>query len=168
MREQYWTMYVSLKHRACYYKYFLILFSRINRFISCFCTLLSLSCVAAWGIWNEHPVIWSVLICASQVVQALFPQMPYNDLLTSSKFIIPEVDKLLLCVRHDWLEMNYVDEYSEKQISELIQKYESHYSELVLQFFSAVFLPDLKWCTKKATIECQNYFSTTYSLRKEE
>lgn len=167
MREQYWTMYFSLKHRACYYKYFLILFSRINRCISTFCTLLSLSFVAAWGIWDQHPVVWSVLICTSQIIQAVFPQMPYNDLLTSSKFIIPEMDKLLLSIRHEWLEMNYVDEYSDKQISELIHKYEEQYSNLVLQFFSAAFVPSIKWCEVRAEQECKIYFQNTYASGEE-
>lgn len=162
MREQYWNFYVSLKHKACYYKYFQILLTRINWCISAVCTLLSISCVVAWGIWETCPLLWSVLICAAQVVQALFPKMPYNDSLVSCKFIIPEIEKLLFSVHHDWLSIQYLGKCSDKRIAKLIKKYDSAYSELVLQFFSADFLPVNKWCEKKAETECKNYFSTKY------
>lgn len=161
MREQFWNFYVSLVHKSYYYKYFQILFDRINWIISGFCTILSLSSVAAWGIWNSFPILWSVLICFSQIIQVFFPKNPYNDLLISSRFMVPELTKLLHSVRFSWLSFD-VRESSDDEILQLLKEYEATYDSLVSQFFSSTYLPEIDWIEKHATEECINYFSTTY------
>lgn len=164
MREQYWNFYISLEHKSYYYKYFQIFFNRINWGISCFCTLLSLSCVAAWGIWKDYPVLWSGLICVSQIIQAIFPKLPYNDLLTASKLIVVPLNEIILSVRHSWLQMEYTQDFSDDQICELLRNYESACFDLTSQFFSAAYLPEIKWCETKAEKDCKNYFSITYGI----
>ncbi|MGO5550052.1 hypothetical protein ACTQW9_12335 [Lachnospiraceae bacterium LCP19S3_B12] len=162
MRDQYWNFYVSLKYKEFYYKWFRSFWGRINWGISCFCTLISLSCVAAWGVWKMYPVLWTVLICVSQVIQVLFPKLPYNDLLSASKLITNPLDRLLLDLEHSWLQMNYTKNFSDNEILDLLHKYKLEYSELVTQFFSASYLTNIKWCENKAEKDCKNYFLTTY------
>ena len=157
MREQYWNMYQKLEYQFFYYKRFQILFHRINWFITAICSTLALSSVATWSIWKTIPVFWSVLICASQLIQALFPKLPYNDLLISTNFMLGELEKLLLDINHDWLALELF-QYSEQEILGLIQKYECRYANLSSQFFSGTYLPEIEYCHKKAEVECLNYF----------
>lgn len=163
MREQYWYMYQNFKYRFFYYKRFKILFSKINWIITALCGLTTLSSVAAWGIWKSHPLAWSILICFSQLVQALFPKNPYNDLLISTTFMLCEFDKLLLEIEHGWLAIE-LNQYSDEQILEFIRKYELKHAELISQFFSGTYLPELKHCCKKAEEECAAYFSKYISI----
>ena len=162
MREQYWNFYSSLKYREFYYKWFRTFWGRINWAISGFCTLISLSCVAAWGIWKTYPILWTVLICISQVIQVFFPKLPYNDLLSASKLIANPLDRLLIDVENSWLEMNYVKEFSDAELLPLLYNYKLEYSKLVSQFFSSSYLPAIKWCETKSECDCKNYFSTIY------
>ena len=162
MREQYWQMYTEIKYRACYYKYFVIRFSFVNKFISGFLTFTSVSSVAAWGLWNKLPLLWSSLICISQIIQALLPKLPYNDQIVSAKFMLSALDPLLLSIDFDWMESEYITEYSDEHYLDLIKKYQSQYSDLASQFFSGEYLPEMDGLENKAQAECQNYFRNKY------
>ena len=163
MRERYWNFYVATKHKSFYYMQFQLLFNRINWLLSAFLTLTTISSVAAWGIWQSHTLIWGILITTSQLIQALFPKLPYNDTLISTRFIITEVDRLLLKIDHDWL---YIDIHhlSDEEILQLLEKHQLCYFELVNQFFSGSYLPVIKYCEKRAEKDCKNFFATTYQI----
>lgn len=161
MREKYWNFYYKITYQSFYYKRFQIFFTGINRVITVFCSLMALSSVAAWGIWKTYPLLWSIMICSSQLIQAMFPKLPYNDLLCSTRFMICSIDKLRMSIDHSWLKID-VYNYTDKQILELIEKYEIQYSELVSQFFSGTYLPEIKYCVKKTEAECTAYFSLNY------
>lgn len=167
MRERYWTFFSEIKYKSFYYQYFQTLFVRINWGISAFLSLTTLSCIAAWDMWKSHPLIWASLICSSQIVQALFPKLPYNDLLISTKFMISSLDKLLLSVEHDWL---YIECHSltDDAILQLLEKHQNQYSDLVNQFFSGTYLPNIEWCIKKANESTNTFFFVTYNIKSQE
>lgn len=161
MRERYWTFYVSIKHKSFYYMHFQFLFNKINWSITAFLGFTTLSSIAALDVWKEVPWLWVGLICASQVIQALFPKLPYNDLLISTKFMIAEINRLLIDIDHDWLYLN-IHTLTEDEILSLIEKHQLRYFELVNQFFSGTYLPNIRYCEKRAEQDCKNYFSVTY------
>lgn len=161
MRERYWAFFVSIKHESFYYMHFQMLLSCINWVISGFLSITTLSCIAAWDIWKDYQIIWAVLICVSQIIQALFPKLPYNDLLISTRFMISALAKLLLDVEFDWLHLE-IHSLSDDEIIKLLQKHQKEYSDLVNQFFSGNYLPVIKYCEKKAEQDCKNFFSVTY------
>lgn len=161
MREKYWNFYLKIAYQFHYYKRFQIFFTKVNHGITIFCSLTALSSVAAWGIWDSYPIVWSALICASQLIQALFPKLPYNDLLCSTKFMICSLDTLLMKIGHGWHEID-LRHYTEEQIFELLKDYEAQYSELTSQFFAGTFLPEINHCAKMAEKECEAYFTTIF------
>lgn len=163
MRERYWTFFFTIKHEAYYYKHFQILFNRINWIISAFLSLTTISCIAAWDIWKKYQLLWAVLICVSQIFQALFPKLPYNDLLISTKFMISSLDKLLINIEQDWLYLD-IHNLSDDEILKFLTSHQKQYSELINQFFPAIFLPVIKYCEKKAEEDCKNFFSITYHV----
>lgn len=163
MRERYWNFYVATQHKLFYYKHFMLLFRTINWCIAGFLSITALSCVAAWSFWNTHQVLWASLICISQVLQALFPKLPYNDLLISTKFMVSSMDSLLIDIDNDWLRID-IHNYSNKEIQKLLEKHKKRYSKLVNQFFCGEYLPIIKYCEKKAEIDCKNFFAITYHV----
>lgn len=166
MREQYWQMYTDIKYRSCYYKHFVKTFSFVNKCISGFLVLTSISSVAAWGLWSRFPLVWSLLICVSQVIQALLPKLPYNDQIISAKFMLSALDPLLLSIDLDWMDAEYIHDYSDKRYFKLINKYQSQYSNLASQFFSGEFLPEIKYLEVKAQAEYKNYFKNKYHVEE--
>lgn len=162
MRERYWNFYFQLKHKSFYYMHFQFLFQKINWIITGFFTITTLSCIAAWDLWKRYPFIWASIICTSQLLQALFPKLPYNDALISTRFMISALDKLLLSVDHDWLRIEFCN-LSEDEILHIMEKHQQEYSELVAQFFSGSYLPVVKICEKSAEKSCRNFFATTYN-----
>ena len=162
MREQYWAMYSDLKHRSFYYSRFLRFFTNVNWGISGFLTFTSISSIAIWSIWGQYPLVWSSLICLSQVIQALWPKLPYNDLIVTTKLMICSMDGLLLSVEKDWLDSEYVRDYSAQEYLDLISKHQNSYYELISQYYSGTFLPELKHLHKKAEEDSRNYFNHKY------
>ena len=162
MREQYWAMYSDLKHRCFYYSRFLRFFNAINWIVSGFLTITSVSSIAIWTLWGKFPLVWSSLICISQVIQALWPKLPYNDLIVTTKLMICSLDDLLLSIDKDWMESEYVRNFSEQEYLDLISKYQNRYHELISQYYSGTFLPELKYLHKIAEDDCRNYFNHKY------
>ena len=167
MREQYWEMYTTMKYQFLCHKYFQITFNRINWILSTFFTITSLSFVAMWGLWGKYPLLWSRIICAAQFLQALFPKLPYNDLLISTRFMISAFDSILLRIEISWIQMNYVEDFSDDEIFALVIKYKHSYSELISQFFPAVYLPELSYLSGKAWSELERYFKVSDHTDKE-
>lgn len=130
MRERYWTFFYSIKHEAFYYKHFQQLFRKVNWCITAFLCVTSLSCIAVWDFWKNYQILWAILICAAQVIQALFPKLLYNDLLIPTQFMISALDHLLIEIEHDWL---YIDIHnlSDDEILERLERHQLKYSELV-------------------------------------
>lgn len=76
--------------------------------------------------------------------------------------MICSLDKLLLDIRLKWLAIDVYD-YSDEQMLQFINEFESQYSGLVSQFFAGTYLPEIAYCSKKAEEECIAYFTTNYS-----
>lgn len=168
MRERYWHFFFSAMYKSFYYKHFQQLLNGINWFITAFLSLTSLSCIATWGLWSKHKLVWTVFLCTAQVIQALFPKLPYNELLISTKFMISALDSLIMDIEHDWL---YIDihyaELSEDDILNLLYKHQSKYSALVNQFFAGAYLPTIGFCEARSQRDCENYFTVNYPTKEE-
>lgn len=161
MREQYWKLYLNLKYNYYYCVHFLFYYNRLNWIVSSFLTIVSLSSVAALGVWKNHPLPWSALICSSQIIQALFPRLPYNDLLCSTRLMIGSLDKLVMDMSHSWLSFD-LRKHSDDEIFLLYKEYEERYVDLTDTFYSGVFLPNNKYCHKKSYEEINAFFSDDF------
>ena len=75
--------------------------------------------------------------------------------------MICSFDKLLLSIRHTWFEMDVYD-YTDEQILKFTKKYDAQYSELVSQFFSGSYLPEIQYCNKRAEKEAISYFNINH------
>ena len=167
MRDQYWTMYMKIKYHYFYYKHYSSFFNKVNFILSSFCTLVSLSCVTAWGIWGSHPVTWSLIIGISQVIQALSPKFSFNNFLISCRFIMCPLNNLLCNIDLTWMRMNYIKDYSDKKIFHFIQKYSIQNEKLTNQFFADSFLPEYPFLKKRADRDLKNFISLKYPTKKE-
>ena len=161
MRERYWTFFFSLKHQEFYYKYFQQLFNRINWCITAILTITTLSCIASLDLWKEHQLLWATIICVAQIVQALFPKLPYNDCLVSTGFMISSLSELLIQVEHDWLYIE-IHELSDEEILQLLHKHQTKHCTLI-----NFYLPTIKYCEKHAEADCKNFFNINYPVKEE-
>lgn len=165
MRTRYWFFFYEITYKSYYYKSFQMLFLFINWCISAFLSLTTLSCITAWSFWNDHATIWAIIICASQILQALFPKLPYNDLLISNRFMVCALDKLLLDIERTWLTID-LHNLPDDEILNQLTIYQQRYSDLVNQFFSGEYLPSIILCEKSAEKYAQTYFSNNYQTER--
>lgn len=163
MADHYWDFFIATKHKACYYKSFYSLFSRINWAMTAFLNFASFSSIAAWGIWNDYSVVWAAIIGISQVLQMLFPKVPYNDLLISVKFILPEIDRLLIDIENDYFDIE-LGRLSDDDIKERLNIHQIRLFDITSRYFGGVYLPDLRFCASSAERDCKNYFSVNYKI----
>lgn len=163
MRNRYWNFFYEITYKKYYYESFYKFFKRINWIISAVLNITSLSSVAAWSIWGEHQLIWAILICFSQVIQALFPKLPYNDLLIAEQFMFPSLGKLYRSIERDWLAIDQKN-LSEKKIMKKLLHHQQKYSDLVEFYMPSQFLPDIFFCEKEAAQNTQRFFRNNYNI----
>ena len=163
MQEHFWDFFVSTKHKSFYYIHFQNLFNRINWLLSAFLNITTVSSIAAWGIWDQYPLIWAIILCASQMIQIFFPKLPFNDQLISVRFIISEIERLLIDIESEWLKMEIRD-IPDEDMHNLLVQYQLRLYEITNRYFSGYYLPVLHYCESKAEQDCKNYFSVTYKV----
>ena len=163
MREEYWNMYVSMKHKTYYFKHYSILLYHINWVIIGVCTLFSVTSITTWLVWRYIPWAWGILTAFVQVLQFLHTFMPFTKRATALQYMLSQLDTLMIEMEHDWRTIN-IEDYQDPKISKLIKGHKRTYSNLSIQFTSDISMPYNKLCDKKAEKECKNFFFYYYNL----
>ncbi len=78
IRDRIWTNLVNSKFKCIYIGYLLNDFQKTSFAINIFLTILSLTSVSAWVIWNIVPWLWSILIATSNILLAIKPLLAYD------------------------------------------------------------------------------------------
>lgn len=170
MKEKYWELYVSLKHKERYYWHYRIRSVRINTAINVICALASAYSIAGWSIWGNFPFIWAGIIAISQIVQVLKPMFPFSKQLISLNFLLPDFEKLLIEVDHEWdiisgVNIDDPEEYCE--VSNRIKFRNEEFISIQSKFIGNTYFPIIPRISKKAEIDCKNYFYHLYNVREE-
>lgn len=166
MRGRYWAMYTALKHKEFYYENYSIRAKRINGTITGFLTTFSLGGVSSWFIWDYSPLylIGPILAAVAQLVQALaHHHFPFAKQVSAFKFLLPKLSELMLKIDSSWLDIS-VKSYNDKTISKLTTQYQAEYNELIAHYTNSLYLPEIKRCDEKATIDSKSYFKQHYNV----
>ena len=167
MRERYWSMYTTIKHKERYYRFYFMRAKRINNFVVNFLLVCSFGGIGSWIILNHQPFswIWASITAIAQVFQALSHRSPYAKQDAALRFLCPQLSKLLLEIDSDWLKIE-LQLYSEKRIEKLVSAYQSKYDEISSRYTANLDMPINKSCNEKAAEECINFFKHNYHVQK--
>ncbi len=140
MREQYWAYYTGTKYELLYFYEYLNDSYRWLRYLESFLAVISSSSVAAWAVWNRLPLLWAVLIAASQVAAAVKQYLPYSKRITALNELLPRLDTVINRIERDWF---LVDKGSltDAQINELIFSYKKECTDLANKYLIGVYFP---------------------------
>lgn len=76
--QQLWPTLWQSKHNAIALSLLVEKYQVYNRRINLLIVLASSSSVGAWAIWQDIPIVWSLIIVASQVATLVKPYFPYS------------------------------------------------------------------------------------------
>lgn len=159
MRDRFWSMYTEKRFEYSYYWYYRDLSQKIDFWLKVIATFTTGTGLACLLLERNAPVIWTTLLVISQTYQAIQHLLPFQERIVKVNYFLPPLQKLINDIANDW---EYIDNYSDDKITELIHKYQNAYYELTEQFISSYPFPQRKYCKKKATEEMKNYISYHY------
>lgn len=136
------------------------IYKRMNLFLAC----ASCAGIAAWGIWDQYPAVWAMLLAFSQIVSVMRDNLPFVSESIQLRFFIPELQNILIEIEREW---NKLDGKSDTEIASLIFYYENKISQIENNYISGLTLAKNKKCAKEATEEQKAFFSF-YELEQEE
>ena len=166
MRDRYFSMYQSIEYKTCFYQAH---WDNARRWYSLYtaATLaLSILSVVIWSVSKTMPAIWAILIAAAQFAQSYSSNLPWAAQMTALKYLLPELDQLVLDIDHDRLSID-MGTYTEKETLELISTYEKRYSSLEKQFVSEASFHQRKSILRKAEKAQRQYFYIRYPIIEE-
>ena len=164
MRDIYWAMYVTIKHKTCYYWHYSMSTKRTNGVITGILVAFSVSSIGTWVVLQQSPISWLLASFAlfAQILQALTPHLPFAKRDISLNYLLPHLGALLLEIDSKWLAIE-LGEYSDKKISSLVDKFEKQYHDLSSKYAGAAYMPYCLRCDKKAEVDCRKFFSHRYN-----
>lgn len=158
-QERFWSTITAIKFKQLYYDKYRDLSRRADFILSGICLIVSSGAIAAWGIWQKYPALWSVLIAIAQVIQVLRPLFPYGKQISALDWLIPDLAKLASDAEHEWLTIH---ETPSDRIVELIKQYDSRVVALESRFTSGIYFPERKEARVYAESENNAFFAYRY------
>ena len=140
MRSQFWELLNLYTFRNIYFRKYEDRVCRINNAIVALCILATTSSVASWWVWGQFPLMWSLIIIASQIAQTLSPFFPYTKQKISLRFIIQEMGPLLNDMEHEWNNID-IRGYDDDKIEKLLKTFRNRYSSLETKYTGNVRFP---------------------------
>jgi hypothetical protein len=157
MREKYWEFYTRTRFELNYFIQYLNDSYRWLRFLDAFLAVASCGSVAAWAVWNELPVLWSVIIAASQVVTAVKQYLPYGKRIQALNGLIPRLDAVVGRIEHNWFLVNR-GEVGDGEINDLIFGFRRECADLNNKHLSGVYFPEREDLKHSAQADTECYF----------
>lgn len=157
MREKYWNYYTTTKYELLYFYEYLNNSYKWLRSLDSFLAVASCSSIAAWAVWDEIPVVWAVIIAASQVVSALKQFMPYSRRIQALNDLIPRLEGVVNRIDHEWFKVDS-NELTDDQINDLIFSFKKECTDLGNKYLTGVYFPDREDLRSAAQNKAECFF----------
>lgn len=167
MRERYFHMYESIKFKECFYAAHEVRANRLYRLFTSITLAISIISVLVWSVSKTVPALWAIIIAVAQFAQAYSVNLPYSGQLAALKYLMPELNQLLLCIDKSWQEID-VKGYDEEKILGLVSEYEGEFTDLQNRFTRGIQFPEISAVLKKAAEDQASYFSVRYTYSTEQ
>lgn len=164
MREKYWAMYESVKHSERYFFYYRERAWKWDKGIKAFLVIASLSSVANLAFWDQISITWAIIAMAAQILSALAYLIPFSDQVTALNSFLPEIDKLLCQIDHDWDRINILQELSDVEINDLVLKYNLAFSDLEDRYTRGIQFSVNAECETKAEADCKKFKFSRFGI----
>ena len=163
MRDQLWNLLYDVHYRAIYARRYNAYARNVEESLSVLSLVVTASSVAGWSIWQQFPVVWSVIIACVQVLNLCRPSFPFSRRLVSLRFYIPEIDLLALDMEHYWNQVIFCD--SSQAPADILARhrcFNESLCKLEAKYFGSDLLPDMDKIAQKSQKECDTYFQRAF------
>lgn len=168
LRDQFFILFKDIKVAHRYYCRYTTSSVIWNNIISGICFLASAVTISSWVLWESVPFAWTIVIAASQVFAALRPLLKSSGRLSAAKYLLPEMEQLIDDLSGTWDELNYVREFSESELHEVIQQYRKRYTDTREKYAPSELFPEKKWLRNQAERDTGTFFSVNYNASRED
>lgn len=157
MRDKYWAYYTGTKYELLYFYEYLNDSYKWLRALEAFLAVVSSSSVAAWAVWNELPLLWALLIAASQVMSAVKQYLPYSKRIQALNELLPRLDTVVNRIDHDWFQVDK-GTLGEGQVNDLLFSYKKECTDLANRHLTGVYFPEREDLRRAAQGKTECFF----------
>ena len=159
--DLYWKNLQQIKTSAIFIKLYR---NRLNKYVKGLEILRAAAssvAIGGWVIWRDYPFLWSSIIVAAQVADALKGVFPFAKMHRSASDLTIAMETICIDAEDEW-ESIYMGNLSEEAISKRRTKLRKLQLDAERKHFPDGFTPS-KALIKLATEEAEAYFRLTYT-----
>jgi hypothetical protein len=158
MQERYWRRLTDKRYQLIYINEYYDRCVRLQRMINIFLAFSTSGAIAAWAIWKEYPVIWALVIAASQVITAIKPYLPYEKRIDGIFDVISQFSVICNELEAKWF---YVAKgtMSEEEINELYYNFEKRWTDIESKTLKGDSIKANEKIAAIANVKKEKYFS---------
>lgn len=105
MREQIWNQLFDAKFKSYCISLKIDALQKLDRDINVYVALASSGSIAAWAIWKDFPLLWAIIIAASQVFTVVKPYFPYNKYIKELNAKCSKIDNVVIDLEQLWYKL---------------------------------------------------------------
>ena len=165
LRDKIWHNLVNSKFKCFYLGYSIGKYQRRSLSMNIFLSIVSISSVSAWIIWESLPWLWAMIIAASNILIAIKPLLRYDK-------TVSELNKRLALLEN--IEIEYERLFFELDSGKLdedsgSEKYFTLYENQIksLRTPDELYLSLDKRIKKKAEEDTHRYIYSNYQTKSE-
>ena len=160
-QKKYWGLLKELKTHVIYLQNYAANSEWWDKTINIFLAITSSTSIAAWAIWQEHQIIWAVIIALSQVITAIKPFLPFKQRLKPISDLNDIIQELWLESEKHWYSVSE-GELTEKEIHDLYINLKSKTIKAENECFKNLVLPKNSKLLANAEKDADIYLTNTY------
>ena len=164
MRDCFWGTYQTIVFKKFFYEEHQRRSEKLLFWAKLVCSVVSIISVLIWSISKKAPVLWACLIALAQVSQSMLDYLPWSKQLNALRFLLPELNKLIVDLSEDWMKLGYAEVDDDAKLLERTVTHERRYYEIEDQFTNEVWFPVLKSVVAAAEKAEDDYFCVKYSV----
>lgn len=170
VRDELFDYYVEIGHNLFYYKYYAISVRKQNNAYSAILLLTSAAGVASLPLWEKVPMIWTIIILLSQIMQALKPLTPFSKQREALQYIVQDLDQIFNELWETWTRVyTYgLEAEDETAIMNKLIDWKKRERDIMTRFAPGLDFPLKKRASKKGAEENQKYFMYRHSVEIKE
>lgn len=157
MREKYWEFYTRTRFELNYFTQYLNDSYKWQRLIDTFLAVASCGSIAVWAVWNVVPVLWSVIIAASQVMTAVREYLPYAKRIHALTGLNPRFEAVVARIDREWFRVDR-GELDDEKTNELIYSFRRECADLSNKYLIGVYFPEREDLKKAAQEDAECFF----------
>ena len=163
MDDIYLAMLRDLKHSEIYLEIYLEKIRLNERVFKILLAVLSSGAVAAWAIWDSHPIFWSLIVAISQILSIVYDYLPYKQRIKDLEITIPAIQQMYIYAESHYFAV--CNTYTDEEINHILYDCEKKTSEILMRING---LPVIDKIGETVDEEVNSYFVKKYGKRYDE